>query len=298
MTLAIAGMSPVLLDTTKLAVEDLQYSPDLLSVPFQHSGYEFPSVGVRPGGRPAWKFRTPFLDAYAYIGLKAKLATVCDIYFATFASGLRQAGANHTKLGLNTNCKAFCWIDGASVRQHGVLMADVNVLMLSIDSTTFPFQYVSAVSLPVLGAEPALHTLGPIGLNGVRKDGSKNHGFRNNCTIVAPINDGDKYPRNAVLMGAKPKLMIEHEDPMQMLTDLTVEGVAIPTSLALYFAGIDPTTGKRMTTGISLTGASGHAQHTGFKWSMTDPASVGIEVDLLSATSTHPIAVNTGAALL
>ncbi len=297
MPLAIAGMSPLLLDTTKLAIQDLEFTPDIVSNPFRHSGNEFPSVGVLPGGRPAMRFKTPFVAAFNYISLKAKLATAAEIYFATFANGLRQSGANHAKLSLNTSAKAFNWISGASVRQNGLLMADVTTMFLSSDGVANPLVYsASGNTLPVLSAEPQLNTLGPIGRNGTRKDGAANLGFANNCIIVSPVNDGDKFPKTATLFGAEPKFMVEHQDPMLMLTDLGLEGEAI-TSMALFFAGIDPNNGRRQTTGVSLTATLGHRYPGSFKWALNDPASVGIVADLLSIDGTHPIAVNTAATL-
>lgn len=301
MTFSIAGMSPLLLGTDVLAIQDIAYSPDLISQPFQHSGNEFPSVGFRPGARPTLKYRTPIKGIYDHLAtLKGKSDTALGLYFSTFANGLRRTGSTHTKLTLPTGCTAFTWIDAISCRQYGVAMADVMTMLLwsPTGPNTFPLERTNNVALPSLGSEPKLHTFGPMGFDAAIKRGAVGHAFRNNCKVVAPVTDGYGGPTDAFLMELKPQFMIESTDPLSVLDELGLEGEEIATSVALQFTGIDAVTGKRETTGFQLSGTSGHRYSGEFKFSLTDPATAGIIVDLLSSSGTHPVSVNTSATIL
>lgn len=297
MTISLAGMSPLVVNATTLAITNLRGSPNLNFQAVRHSGNEFPSVGALPGAMPRMSFSTPFLAAYNLIGLKLLIATTFDVFFATFAAGLRQSGANHSKFGLTASCSACLYITGARVAQNGLLMADVEVVYLSNDGKTHPVTLTNSVSLPSLGSEPVLHTLGPYSLNTTRKDGLKNSGFSNGINLHVPINDGDSYPRTVGWMGAAPKLAWAHEDAKQMATDLGWIGANITTSVALYFCGIDPTTHLRMTTGISMIITSGRVWGDGYQWDMQQPATASLMAESLASGSTHPIAVTSGATI-
>jgi hypothetical protein len=297
MTMNIAGMSPLLLDTTKFAISDLRFSPDVVKVPFRHSGNEFASVGAKPGARPGFRWKTPILAAYNYFGLKLKISTVAEIYFATFASGLRNAGALHTKLGLNTSCLAASYIDGWSINQFGIAMADIVTVLLSANGVLHPFQVVQTVSLPVLGSEPQLHTLGPYQLAGTRKDGAENNGYKLNPILHIPINDGDSFARTLAHLGSAPQLILGHEDALQMVTDLGLMGVNVASSCAIWLAGIDPTTQLRQTTGMSFTISAGQVNIAEIPFGLNTAAKAMVTIDPLSATATHPVVVATAAAL-
>lgn len=298
MALGLSGMSPLKINSTVLAVQNVQFSPEIAYSGFQHSGNEFASIGVCPGGKPMVKFRTPFLAAYNLIGLKLLVATTLEVYFATFSAGLRNSGsAVNTKLGLNTSCTACAYITGASAGQNGILMADVEVIGLSTTGALHPFLETGTVSLPTLGSEPQLHTMGPFALNASRLDGATTSGFTNGIQLSVPLNDGDSFPRTIAWMGAAPRLQVAHQDALQIVTSLGLLGTNIATSLAVFFAGIDPTTQLRQTTGVSLTITSGRVNPGPVQFALNQPASIGITGEALSATATHPIAVATAATL-
>ena len=298
MTLNVTGMSPITLDSTTLAISDLAFTPDIVSIPFRHSGNEFPSIGAKPGARPAFRYRTPWLAAYAYFGLKLKISSIVNIYFANFTAGLRTpTTASNTALQVNNGCTGCSYIDGFSIDQFGLVMADVVTLMLSKDGITHPFQQVAAQVLPVLGSQPALSTMGPYQLNAVRKDGARSLGFRQNAIVYSPINDGDSYPRLADWMGASPQFMIDHEDALQMVTDLTLMGLNIATNAVIWLADLDPTTFLRKTTGTSLTVTAGNVMVKSVPWNLNSASKASVVVESLSSTGVHPVTVATGAAL-
>lgn len=298
MTLTISGMSPVKIGTTVLAVQDLAVSPEINVANFRHSGNEFPSVGVVPSAMPKVRFRTPFNAAYTLIGMKMLVATTFEVYFATFASGIRQTGAVHVKYGLATSAQACCYIDGASVSQNGILMADIAVQLLSADGVTHPLTKTTTVALPTLASEPQLHTMGPFALNATRIDGATQWQLAQNIQLYTPINDGDAFPRTVGWMGADPQIQVAHEDPLTALTSLGLDrGVNITTSAAVFGAGIDPTTQLRQTTGVSLTISTGRVVTGPIQFDLNRPAKMGFTIRALSATTTHPVVVATGATL-
>ncbi len=298
MTVNLTGMAPLKLDSTVLAIEDLTFTPNIVHEPFHHSGNQFASVGMTPGASPAFRFKTPFLAAYTYMaGLKTKLATTVEIYFATYLNGLRQSGANHTKYELNTGGSACLYMTGATVAQNGVLMVEMIAQLLQSDGVTNPLKRTDSVSLPTLGTEPALHTLGCYALNGTRKDGAKSLSFQLQPKVTIGHHDGDNFPRTHTYMGGQPRLVLQHEDPLQMDTDLGQMGTNIATSVAFFFAGIDPTTHLRMTTGISITVAAGRAYPGELKFTQKDPVTRAVMIDPLSSTGTHPFVINTSATI-
>jgi hypothetical protein len=298
MTIGLSGMSPVKINATVLAIQDLQFSPEVQYAGFRHSGNEFASVGVCPGGKPMAKFKTPFLAAYNLIGLKLLLATTFEVYFATFTSGLRNSGSSvNTKLGLNTSCTACVYITGASCGQNGILMADVEVIGLSNNGVANPFVSTGTVALPTLGSEPQLHTMGPYALNASRQDGASTSGFTQNIQLAVPLNDGDSFPRTVAWMGAAPRLQVDHQDALATLTALGLLGTNIATSMAVFFAGIDPTTQLRQATGVSLTITSGRVTPGPIQFALNQPNRIGIVGEALSAVATHPITVATAATL-
>ncbi len=298
--LNLTGMSPLKINSTVLAITDLALSPEVEIENFRHSGYEFPSVGVVPGARPMARFKTPFGPAYTLFSMKLLQATVLEIYYATFASGLRQAGANHYIHALATSAKAACYMEGASVGQNGILMADIVVALLSSDGLTHPLAALaSGATLPTLGSEPQLHTLGPfaIGSGPTRIDGLTNQGFRQNISLAMPKNDGDAYPRACAIMGMDPMIMGEHESPIALLTELGLMGEAVPTNAQAFFRGIDPTTQLLQTTGMKLAVTAGRAIPMPVQFDLNRPAKMGFGIRTLSSTSTHPITVTAAAAL-
>lgn len=295
MTMTIASLAPIKINSTVIAVKDVQFSPDIAYMAEQHSGYEFPSLGVVPGAAPRIRFKTPLTGAYSLIGMKLLIGTTFELYFATFASGLRQSGANHKKLNLNTSATVCAYIVGGSVGQNGVVWVDVEVVGLSADGVVNPFQITASVSLPTLSSEPQLHTMGPYALNGTRKDGASNLGFQTNVQLATTLNDGDSFPRSVGWMGAAPELAIEHQDALTVLGDLGLTGLNLVTSAAIFFCGIDPTTQLRQTTGFSFTVSSGRALPGPVTLNQGQLPRQGIMIKPLSATSTHPLVVATAA---
>lgn len=299
MTLSLSGLAPAKIGSTVIPVMDVRVSPEMSYLAFQHSGNEFPSVGAVPGGMPRVSFKTPWAAAYSVIAsLKLSLQTTFEIYLATFASGLRNSGALHSKLSLNASCSACCYISGIeNVGQNQIAMATIEAVGLSNNGVQAPFQKVDLVSLPSLVSEPALHTLGPLTIAGSRVDGLLSSSYAQNIQLAIPKNDGDSYARTVGWMGAAPRLRGRHQDPIAMLAALGLTGVSISSSAALWLIGIDPTTMLRMPTGMSLTVSSGRIITDPVQLSQAKPNEMDFEIAALSSTSTHPVVVNTSASV-
>jgi hypothetical protein len=302
MTLTIAGMAPCKLNATVLATSDLRISAGINYQGFKHSGNEFASVGVIASAIPRVSFKTPFLAAYNLIGLKLFALTTLDIYFATFAAGLRNpSGTVNSKLGINTSCSAVAYISGWSCGVNGILMAQIECIWLTAAAAglTVPYVRTDSLALPTLGSEPQLHTLGPvaIGASPTRVDGLANVVYNQGINLKVPLNDGDQFPKTAAYMDADPALGLTHEDPLSMEAIVGLLGESIPTQVVQYFRGIDPSTKLLQTTGISMTMTSGALIPETYDFGLGNIDKISLGVKTLSNSGTHPVAIATAATL-
>ena len=320
MALQLEGMSPLTVGAATYAISDLAVSPSVEAQMFQHSGNEFPSLGLIPGATPRCSFKTPLYGALSMIGISARFvaASTFNFYLATFAAGLRQTGANHTKYALATSAKCFLWIDGFSIAQNGVVMADCQGIFLSSDGKIHPLAAPAGSSaLPTLAAEPIVNTMGPfsISLAGVntRFDGATDFAFRHNCNVVTPKSDGDLYPKVAAFMGCAPTIHIGHMDPLAILAQLGMTGLVIDgttiVSASIYMRQIDTVgtpaspgpyvapTQLPMTTGISLTIGNGQMTPEPVQFQLGQPAKTALTIHGLATGTTHPVVTATGATI-
>lgn len=290
-------LSPIKLNTTVLAIDDLQFTPDVIANPYKHSGNEFSSIMAVAGGNPAVKFKTPFAEAYALIGLKVLKLTAFEVYLAKFVDAIRQSGAVHRKYSLNTSQLGMAYITGASVSQDGILMAEVTVVLLSAtDGVAHPLVASDTGTLPTLASEPVLYTSGPTSINSTVIGGTTGARLDLAPRIRVQRTDGDLYPRICAYLGADPSIMVDHADPATMWSTVNplTNGVAA-TSLIQYFRRYDPSTQQvALASGISLTIGSGRAIPDTLSARVGDPATAPLRLIGLSATNTHPLVVATG----
>jgi hypothetical protein len=123
MTVAgLAGLAPARIASTVVATEGLSVSPDIAKDVFQHSGNPYGSVMQVLGAAPRVRYSTPFAEAWTVFGssLKPKAFTTWDVYFSSFASGVRDSASTHVKLALTASCSVFAWIRSISCRDRGV----------------------------------------------------------------------------------------------------------------------------------------------------------------------------------
>jgi hypothetical protein len=291
----VYNLAPLKLNTTVLAVEDLSFSPDVMVEPFQHSGNEFPSVMRVSGGNPAIRFKTPFAEAFALIGLKTLKCTVVEVYLAKYVDSIRQTGAVHRKYAQNTSCVGMAYITGANVSQGGMFMADVVVVMLSNDGIAAPLIGSDVASLPTLASEPVPYGMGPVAINGTNYAGCTSMSLDLGTKVDVRRSDGDLYPRVCAFLAGAPSIQIDHADPATMWNAIYPLGLQASSNLVAYLRKYDTTTAVIGTaSGMSLTIASGRVVPGDLGARTADVATAPLRFIGMSASTTSPVAVATG----
>ena len=295
----ITSLAPIKLNSTVLATAGLGLSPDIAQTALRHSGNLYPSVLAVAGSAPQIRFRTPFWPAYSLIGIGngPLKCTAFEVYFAKFIDATRQTGAVHPKLSLATSALGMSYITGASVDQNGILMADVTVMLLSNDGMTHPLARADTGTIPALGSEPLLHSLGPVTINGTTIAGSQSATMDMGVQIQALPTDGDIYPRVCGALGHGRKLSIGFADPATLLGSIGLLGANIASSTIQYFREYDATTQVKKTTGLSLTIASGRITPDSWTSDNLQVAQSGLTITPLSATTTDPFQFASGASI-
>jgi hypothetical protein len=283
---------PARLNTTVLAVTDISVeataATDLIRL--QHSANRFNSVTVRASSEPRIRFSTPVKPALDLLGVDGLRLTVAEAWMCKFADFRRTATASDdAKIDMNANCHAFAYIDSISASQGQMAMANVVVEILLGTATTEEAIKLGTGDIPTLGAEPALHTIGPIAHNGSRIDGvrSLNLGFGHQ--FIRLPSDGDVVARNGLLAATDPTMTAEVVDPPQWLTALGIVGAPITTSLAMWLRAFD-TDQTLATTGLNLaSGAnSGRIMVTDASGQAGSNATANVAAVFQSATDTNP----------
>jgi hypothetical protein len=98
----------------------------------------------------------------------------------------------------------------------------------------------------------------------------------------------------AQYVGATPIVTVEHRDPLGVLTALGYTGAALASNFVQWFRTYDATNQVTLTTGFSITAASGRAIPTDIRADNLALPRHGFRVDGLSGTTTHPLVVGTG----
>jgi hypothetical protein len=295
----IRSLAPLRINSTVLPIADLQVSPDIASEAFRHSGNEFPSALTQPGAAPRLRWKTPAKTAIDLIGLKALKATVLDIHFAKFVDAIRSASSVHTKIALATNCLASVFIRRFAVQDRGVAWADCEAILLSNDGMTHPMAAPTSVALPTLASQPSLHTLGTTELNGNIYGGAKGFSCDLNPDMMVGLDgspgDGLLYPMAATYRGGSPIIEVDHADPVGLMAALSQIGVAIGVStFKQWLRDYDSTNHVALTTGVSLTVASGRANPVEYAADSGRQTRGGLRIEALSTGTSHPVVVATG----
>lgn len=296
----LTSLAPLTLGSTTLATANLRVSPDVATIMHRNSGNEFPSVVAVPGAAPRISFSTPFYEAYNLIGLKGTPFSTANVYLAKFASGIRSASSVHVKYALTASCSVFAYIKSLAGSQGGIIMAEVELVYLSNDGTTYPFTPSTSNALPSLASQPALRTIGPATLNGTTTAGISSINVDLAPAIETMVNDGDLYPRTCAYEGGTPVITCEHMDPDALRAAIGLTGSAISSNAIIYLRDYDTTSQLASTTGVSLTVASGRIVPVEWGADNLQVAKGGFRVDCLSTPTTpttHPIVVATGASV-
>jgi len=260
-----------------------------------HSGNVFPTLVAVPGADRRMTLSVPLLIALQTFGLGLVKLSTCTAYFARFEDYNREDTAVHLSLKLNTGCAAAAQITGWSANVDGIIMATVEVVPISTTGQLDPLVIEPNVDLPTLTGSPALHTLGPVDVNGTIIPGLAGHSGSIGSSIAVQRTDGDLYARVCARIEAKPTMSLSHQDPVGVLAQLTLMGIVI-TSVKVYCKAYDPVTGIAAQAGsISFTMVSGRIHPGGPDASQGSVAATGIEVLGISDDGgTNPIAVATG----
>lgn len=297
MPAVVYSMAPAKLNTTVVPVERIGFSAGIIANPHQHSGNEYPTLVAIPGATPRITLTIPFRAAYDVLGLGINVLTAFELYLAKFASLTRASGSVHTKWALSASCTAAAMITGASVNQDGLLMAEVEVYPLSNNGTTHPLTKTDNNALPSLAAQPTLHTLGPMSINGTVVPGLSTAGLELGQRMEVQRTDGAPYPILAVRVDAAPRITASHADPVTMYNQLgSIMGADITANVVAYFrqltaAGLVDTG----STAVSVTVASGRVVPLEVADSQGQVATLGVEVHGLSSSTTHPFAMSVSA---
>lgn len=297
MAITIQSLAPAKINSTVLAVKNVSIGAGIISETDKHSGNLYGSLVRVSGAEPVVTMQAPFAAAYSLIGFGSLAVTTLEIWLATFSSYERLTTGN--KWDLATSATAVAVISGFSVDQDGLLLADITVTPLSADGDAHALQLGSG-TLPTLAGQPALHTLGSISVNGSAIAGMESFSADLAQTVQAYRGDGQKYAVVAGRLGGMPRCTATLRAPYATLSALTLLGANISSNVIFYFRPYDATTGAVAAsgaTGASITVASGRIAWDNVNATQLEIASVGIVVDGLSTTSTHPLAVSLSATL-
>jgi hypothetical protein len=294
----IHSLAPAKIGSTVIPIKSFSLSPDIVSALDAHSGNEYATLIKVSGANPRIRLTMPFQPIFDIVGFTVHKATTFEVYMALFTDYARASGSVHTKYALSASATAAIQITSASVDQDGDLMAEVDVVLLSPDSTTHPLTKSNSNALPTLAAQPTLHTLGPISINGTVYPGMMSASCDLGQTLVTKRHDGDLYPKLAARLGGAPRMAGEHGDPSTFLGLTTLLGLNITSNLIQYFRRYDATTGvcsDSAGTAVSFTMASARLHPTDLGVNHLQVARVGFEAFGLSSSTTHPIAVSVSA---
>jgi len=251
-TLTIAGGSLL-----TLPVVSMGFSTDIMSSMIHHSGGMSPTLVTVPGANPRITLTMPLKIAYQTFGFTPKKLTTLDAYLSHFVDAIRDSAATHNRIHLDStnSCTALAQLVGWTVNVDGIVMANVEVVLLSSDGTKPPVLFQQDQALPVLTGTPDLHTLGPVTFDGTVYTGLAGADVTINAPINALRSDGDLYPRVAARPQNAPSLSLSHTDAETILATLGTLGL-YSTSTVVYFKEYDPTTGvanRDAGTAISVT---------------------------------------------
>lgn len=295
MVAKINSTGPITIASTTIATLGWSFSPDIVRAVQMHSGLPYPTAEVISGSNPRVTFRCFFQDIYALTGLTILSATTFSVYMSVYASLIRDAASNHLRLALSSSCTAAIQITGVSTDQDGVLIADVEAVLLANTSTAHPFTITTNNAMPALTAEPIKHTLGPLVVDAAGIPAVQSASLSLSPNLQVSRSDGDLYPRVAAQTQGNPVLTIGHKDPKALLATLGLDGLA-STSVVQYFRRFDATTGVAgASNGVSFTIASARLSPTELQTEPGAIASQGIQITAMSSSTTHPVVVSTSA---
>ena len=235
-----------------LPTMSVEIAPGLTNAALRHSGNRSPSSVLHSGGQESITVTMPVKDALdnfpfnQHVGYTDLLVTL-----ATFDSdGNRNSGLNHDQW---SSAQGVAMFSGFSVSPNAVIQATITITPLSANGQDSALADASSVALPVLAAEPVLHAMGPLVVNGTLVQGTSNWDFQqNNVSQVNVGFDGDRFPQSASHEGSNPQFTGSSTNVADLLAIATFGGATVTNTVDLYLYENDPTTNSFKTTGIKL----------------------------------------------
>lgn len=304
-TFTQSGLGFAKINSTTVHVTDVAYTPAMGTEPFRSGGDLAPSMIRRTGGMPVFRMTMPLASAWTALASFGPVAlTTCEIYLATFTSGVRQTtGANIYKLDVGGTPAATGFACISRVYPSGgelpVMMAEVICYLVSGNGIADPVVTTTG-SLPTAPAAPVLHALSTAVDNVTGLWGLTSWSIELGIGMEPVRADGLFYPTAYRFNQVAASASIAHRDAAAIYTALTGDGkLASGAGIILYARLYNASTQLFDTTGYSFTFTNCLASLESFGVSGTDVPSVGITLTAYSApgTTSLPITVATGATI-
>lgn len=304
-TFTVSGLGFAKINSTTVHVTDVAYSPNMGVEPFRSGGDLTPSMIRRTGARPTFRMTMPLASAWTAVGSFGPVAlTACEIYLATFTSGIRQtSGANIYKLNVAGSPAATGFVAISRIYPSGgelpVMMAEVMCYLCSGDGVADPVTTTTG-ALPTAPAAPVLHAMSTAVDNVTGLWGLTSWSIEVGIGLEPIMSDGLFYPTSYRFSQVNASASIAHKDAAAMYTALTGDGkLASGAGIILYARAYNSTTQLFDTTGYSFTFTTCFASLDTLGASGTDVPNVGITLTpyLAPGTTTLPITVATGATI-
>jgi hypothetical protein len=300
----LSGLGYLNLNGTTVPVQGISYSPNLGKEPFRSGGDLSPSMMRRAGSRPAFRLTLPLDTAYSVLGqfLPVNLSAFTMYQAAFSGTPALRVGTGATTLGMTpTTGLAYGLItriypNGGAVP---MMLADVLVLMCATDGLADPMTLGSG-TIPTLGANPTLHTLGPMVDNATARWGVKSWSLDTGIGLEPIQNDGLFYPTTYRLGAIQAIATVSHNDVVALgaaIGDLGKDSAG--AGFILYARAYDSAAKTLLATGYSFTMAKAMASIESNGAQGTDRAEMQLQLSTYAAPNalTYPITVATSATL-
>ncbi len=290
-----ATVGRVLVATTTYAVKNMSLDPEVVIAASQHSAQQMPS-GQRVAGSqpPKLRFDMYAADAIAAFGLTFAAVSILEATFALTSGGVITAGSTHVKVAKESASVVSAYIDSWTVDEAGEWIATVMATFFSGDGSTDPVVVTESVALPALTAQPALHGIGVLTINGVAYPGMIGSSYQSGLSLTFQRTDGLPYPTGGIVSGFNPVFQVRHADPIGLALALGSNGVAISSITTITMLRYLAAGGALSVTGAkTITFGAGYVRPSSGGGAHGDLAKGGCEILATSANgTTHPAVVS------
>jgi len=227
--------SQVQAGATVVPVFNAQFAPNANTAPIRASGLPFSQGRIIPSRAPVFSFQTFFASAWALQEtLKVKKHAAFTMYMRNTGTdgealdtGMRYATA--------TGAEAFAHISGISEGQGGLIVADVEVIVLASgvhNGIADIIVETADQTIPALPTEPAYHVRGPMSVGGTSLPGVVSFSYASGNRVLAnePV-DGKTYPQALVYDGGERTISLGMARPVTVATEIGIEGGAVTNAL-------------------------------------------------------------------